>query len=551
MNYGFLIDNSSCIGCHACSTACKSENEVPLGVHRTWVKYVETGRYPDSRRSFQVTRCNHCMNPPCVRICPTGSMYQKDNGIVEFDSDACIGCKACMQACPYDAIHLDPETKTASKCHFCSHRVEVGLEPACVVVCPEHAILAGDLDDPESEIAKKIAKNNVTVRKPEQGTAPKLFYIEGGEIHLSPTAHERTPQMHMFGDVVPLHGGDHVHSDPPVDPKPTGGVAANAHTAVRTPQSQGSPDGGPVQFGGRMAGHMVQVGFNAQHRVQWHWPIAAYIVTKHIAGGIFLFLAATVVGWPAAFSPLAMVSAGALALLMTQITLALLLYDLDRPDRFFYLLVRPQWRSWVARAAWILTGFAALSTVWWGIEAAAWMGWLAPSVAELLRPVLALLTAPFALMTTIYTAFLFAQAEGRDLWQSSHVPLQMAVHAAVFGTAPFVALAPLLDLPAPLVEAATWGFGGALVISLLVTLVADLGIAHASEIAQRAARDITHGRYTLSFWGGGIVLGHIVPFALLISGVPALGTAAFFATALGLFAYSNAFVMAPQDIPNS
>src|SRR5262245_61996674 len=148
MNYGFVIDNGACIGCHACSTACKSENQVPVGVYRTWVKSVEVGRFPDVRRSFQVTRCNHCENPPCVRICPTTAMHRRPDGIVDFDSDACIGCKACIQACPYDAIHLDPGSHTAAKCHYCAHRVDVGLEPACVVVCPEHAIIAGDLDDP-------------------------------------------------------------------------------------------------------------------------------------------------------------------------------------------------------------------------------------------------------------------------------------------------------------------------------------------------------------------------------------------------------------------
>ena len=184
MNYGFVIDNRKCIGCHACSTACKSENDVPLGVNRTWVKSVEVGQYPDVKRSFQVTRCNHCANPPCVRICPTAAMYQRDDGIVEFNNDSCIGCKACMQACPYDAIHIDPETKTAAKCHFCSHRTEIGLEPACVVVCPEHAIIAGDMDDPFSEISRIIAGNATTVRKPEQGTAPKVLYINGSDVSL-------------------------------------------------------------------------------------------------------------------------------------------------------------------------------------------------------------------------------------------------------------------------------------------------------------------------------------------------------------------------------
>ena len=94
MNYGFVIDNRKCIGCHACSTACKSENQVPLGVNRTWVKYTEVGRYPDVTRNFQVTRCNHCANAPCTRICPVTAMYQRPDGIVEFDGDACIGCKS-------------------------------------------------------------------------------------------------------------------------------------------------------------------------------------------------------------------------------------------------------------------------------------------------------------------------------------------------------------------------------------------------------------------------------------------------------------------------
>src|SRR5690606_32178947 len=148
-------------------------NEVPLGVNRTWVKSVEVGAFPDVRRHFQVTRCNHCANPPCVRICPVSAMYQRDDGIVEFDARQCIGCKACLQACPYDAIYIDPESHPAASCHYCAHRVEVGMEPACVVVCPEHAILAGDLDDPHSEIARAIAMQRVTVRKPEQNTQPK------------------------------------------------------------------------------------------------------------------------------------------------------------------------------------------------------------------------------------------------------------------------------------------------------------------------------------------------------------------------------------------
>ena len=161
MRYGFVIDHRKCIGCHACTVACKEENRVPLGSFRTWVKYVEKGTFPDTRRYFSVLRCNHCDDAPCVTICPTVALYRRSDGIVDFDSRRCIGCKSCMQACPYDALYIDPSTNTAAKCHYCAHRIEVGLEPACVVVCPERAIVAGDLDDPRTEIGRASCRERV------------------------------------------------------------------------------------------------------------------------------------------------------------------------------------------------------------------------------------------------------------------------------------------------------------------------------------------------------------------------------------------------------
>ncbi len=550
MNYGFVINNSSCIGCHACSTACKSENEVPLGVYRTWVKYTEVGTFPDARRNFQVTRCNHCANPPCVRICPVSAMVQRDDGIVDFDSDACIGCKGCMQACPYDAIHLDPESKTAAKCNFCSHRMDVGLEPACVIVCPEHAIIAGDLDDPESEITRVLAKHNVVVRKPEQGTSPKLFYIEGNQLALHPTAAVRPDQM-MWADVR-----HEAHHDPlglgTAAPNPKQGKRTNEHgTRIRTPGEQGLPTAGPLNVGGTMAEHMVQVAYNAQHETHWHWQIPAYIVTKHIAGGIFFWLALTALTNIAPFSLGAMMGGGALAIAMTLVTLALLLYDLDRPDRFFYLLIRPQWRSWIARAAWILSGFSGVTTLWWLVEAAGGMGWIGMGFVESVRTPLALLTIPFATMASIYTAFLFAQAEGRDLWQGPHLPAQMAVHGLMLGAGSIAALGAIVTLPAQLVGFATSVFTWTLVASLLGTITSDLAIPQATELARTAAHDITRGRYRDYFWRGGLGLGHVVPLLLLATGQSLLTPFALVAAASGLFLYSYAFVMAPQNIPNS
>jgi Fe-S-cluster-containing dehydrogenase component len=499
MNFGFLIDNTSCIGCHACSTACKSENEVPIGVHRTWVKYTETGTLPDVSRQFQVTRCNHCANPPCVAICPTAAMYQRPDGIVEFDSDACIGCKGCMQACPYDAIHLDPDNHTAAKCHMCSHRIDVGLEPACVVVCPVQAISVGDLDDPTSSIAQKRAQHDVAVRKPEQGTQPNLFYIDPAP-HLSDIM---VPgDMHAFGDVAHDHGQNV-----------------------------------------RIAEQMVQVGFNAQHATHWHWPIPAYLITKYIAGGSFLFLAATVHGLTA-FSPVAMVYGGGLAVLMTFVTLALLLYDLDRPDRFIYLLTRPQWRSWVARAAWILTGFSILSTGWYAAELLTYWGLADLSAFRLL---LSLLTAPFAAMAALYTAFLLGQAEGRDLWQSWHVLPQMIAQTGVFATAPFLAIDALVGLPPHLTLIATAGMALSLIWSLGITLVADLAFTHSTDVARLGQRLLTRRP---AFWVG-IVVGHVLPLAFLAMESAPLSLLAALCAALGSFSYAHAFIMAPQQVPNS
>ena len=121
-----VIDHTRCIGCHACTTACKSENVVPIGVTRTYVKHVDVGVFPQVRRAHQVTRCNQCAHAPCVTACPTTAMFKRPDGIVDFDKSICIGCKACMAACPYDAIFINPEDHSAEKCNFCAHRIDVG-----------------------------------------------------------------------------------------------------------------------------------------------------------------------------------------------------------------------------------------------------------------------------------------------------------------------------------------------------------------------------------------------------------------------------------------
>ena len=176
--YGMVIDLRRCIGCHACTVACKAEFDVPLGENRAWVEYVDKGVYPNVGRSFLPRLCNQCSEPPCVRVCPTNATYKRQqDGIVVIDSGLCIGCKYCILACPYDARFLNPVTGVAEKCDFCIHRVSQGLVPACVNTCVGGARIFGDLADPDSNVSKLIATNQVTVLRREMGTLPNVYYI--------------------------------------------------------------------------------------------------------------------------------------------------------------------------------------------------------------------------------------------------------------------------------------------------------------------------------------------------------------------------------------
>ncbi len=563
MNYGFVIDNRKCIGCHACSVACKSENEVPLGVNRTWVKYVETGAYPDVRRHFQVTRCNHCANPPCVRICPVTAMYQRADGIVEFDPAICIGCKACLQACPYDAIYIDPDSGTAAKCHYCSHRTEIGLEPACVVVCPEHAIIAGDIDDPATEISQLLATQDVTVRKPEQGTAPKLFYINGNDVALHPTATERAPESYMWADVIPLHvvegkgnEGKQGKEGKEGNGRGPGTVLHSNGTMIREPGAQGQPWRGPIQIGeGRMAEQMVQTAYNAQHKIPWHWPVPAYLVTKAIGAGVFMVLALgfglNLFGFDRETAVLGLL----VSLVYIAITTGLLVYDLERPERFFSILFRPQWKSWLTRGAFILIGYTIVAGLWWLLETLVYFGLLDSGLADAVRPFTLWTGVVLAVGAAIYTAFLFGQAEGRDLWQSSLLPFHLIVQALVAGSGVLLLMDAFWGLPESVGAVSLIVFIAALLVDLFITLVGEFGMPHASETAAAAAHAISHGHYRGHFWFGSILLGHIVPLALVALTVlltsPLLLVAAALSAIAGLYFYEYVFVMAPQEVPNS
>jgi molybdopterin-containing oxidoreductase family iron-sulfur binding subunit len=194
-----IIDLARCVGCDACTIACQTENGTPPGIHYAPVYRKEVGKYPQAKVMFLPTLCMHCKDAPCMKACPTGAISKREkDGIVLVDQDKCCGSKACIAACPYGALHFyeeksghygdeltQPEERglqkftpgTAQKCTFCVHRVDKGLEPACVITCPTHCRIFGDLDDPQSQVSQLVRERNAIALRPEAGTNPSVRYL--------------------------------------------------------------------------------------------------------------------------------------------------------------------------------------------------------------------------------------------------------------------------------------------------------------------------------------------------------------------------------------
>jgi len=206
--YGMGIDIDKCIGCGRCMQACKTENDVPSVpfFFRTWVeRYViktdksvnvnninmnvgeqtEAFVEKDALRSFFVPKlCNQCDHPPCVQVCPVGATFKTADGVVLMDTKRCIGCRYCIQACPYGARYLHPHRKVADKCNFCYHRLVKGLLPACVEVCPKQARIFGDMKSIASPLGRFMRMNKIHVLKPGLNTDPKVYYANlDGEVN--------------------------------------------------------------------------------------------------------------------------------------------------------------------------------------------------------------------------------------------------------------------------------------------------------------------------------------------------------------------------------
>lgn len=177
--YAMVTDLRKCVGCHACTVACNAEWAVPAGQARTRVRMTPiTGTFPALRSSVYVAQCNQCDHPPCVAACPSGATSQTETGIVQVDPLLCIGCGFCVEACPYDARYIDPESKKVGKCDFCLPRIERGQEPVCVATCPAHAKYFGDLEDRHSEVSKMVFELGARrLETTEVAVGPNVYYL--------------------------------------------------------------------------------------------------------------------------------------------------------------------------------------------------------------------------------------------------------------------------------------------------------------------------------------------------------------------------------------
>lgn len=174
--YGMTVDQKLCVTCNACVLACKNENAVPQKEARCWTVQAERGVFPLLTLETRSERCNHCEDAPCVNACPTRASHYEEGGIVVVDPDKCVGCKACIVACPYEVRYMHPDGYV-DKCTFCIHRVKEGKDPACVTVCPTKALTFGDLDDPRSAVFQQLQRRQYKVLKAEEDTRPKLFFL--------------------------------------------------------------------------------------------------------------------------------------------------------------------------------------------------------------------------------------------------------------------------------------------------------------------------------------------------------------------------------------
>lgn len=328
--WAMVADLERCVGCQTCTAACRHTNATAPAVQWRRVIDVEAGAYPEVSRSFVPVGCQHCAEPPCMYVCPTGATFRRADGVIGIDYSICIGCAYCIVACPYQARFLEHEPHyaygavmqneveradfdrmgVAQKCTFCSDRIDFGLAndltpgidpratPACANACIADALHFGDLDDPNSNVSRLLREHRSFRMHAELGTAPGFHYLYG-------------------------HGPDPATDDPPV-------------------------------IGDSEVGHLRSRAAGPALQQHWDWKAAANFICGGLGSGLFIATAVASLRYgglePIGWTSLVIVAAG----------LSLLLLKIGRPLRALNVLRQPRW-SWMSREAWIAGGFFPLA----------------------------------------------------------------------------------------------------------------------------------------------------------------------------------------------
>jgi formate-dependent nitrite reductase membrane component NrfD len=385
-----------------------------------------------------------------------------------------------------------------------------------VIVCPVQAIVPGDLDDPHSPIARLVATQQTQVRKPEQGTRPKLFYLGAEAAALAPGMQERRGGF-VFSQVGSI-------PDPGRPNRPLSGAPAPAEERVD------------------LLGLARTVYDVAHPERPWGWRVAAYLWTKSVAAGAFLVASLGLAAGFLGADTLTGLAVPVIGLAFLLLTTLLLVFDLKRPERFLYLLLKPNPRSWLVLGGFILFAAGALGGLWL-------LAGFAGNVVAL--QLLAWPMAAVAAATAGYSAFLFGQAEGRDFWQSPLLLPHLLVAAVVAGSASLLLAAWALGGAQIVVGGLGLVLWASLVVSALL-LGAELFTAHGTQDAVRAAWLLTRGPLRVPLWGGVVAAGIALPLVLLLSAaVPFASELAALLALGGLWLWEELWIRAGQMIPLS
>jgi phenylacetyl-CoA:acceptor oxidoreductase subunit 1 len=489
--WAMIADLERCVGCQTCTAACKHTNATSPAVQWRKVLDIEAGSYPSVSRTYVPVGCQHCEDPPCMKVCPSTATRKRADGIVTIDYDICIGCAYCDVACPYQARFkvneadfaygagrkMKNETQredparlgVAQKCTFCSDRIDFGLEngltpgvdpratPACANACIASALHFGDLDDPASNVSTLLQRHQHFRMHEEIGTGPGFYYL----------------YEHAGSPAVAENGGE-----PPAPATPS---------RIRTR------------------------GVEPWHQKHWDWKAAGNFLTGGVGPGLFVgaAIAAVTVG------PSALL--GLLAMALVGLGLLLVMMKIGRPLRAWSVLRQPQ-HSWMSREAWVALAFfpVALAAVWTGMAAL----WLA--------------AAALALVFLVCQAMILREAKGIPVWREPRIVPLIIATGLTEGAGLFLAACVVLPALAPLMR------GAAAATVLLAAARALAWVAYRGALAQGGAP--TKALAVLDDYRPWLLVGGlVVPTVGVIAGIlvgsltaPFLAVAGIAAAAAGL-----------------